>query len=397
MADTKVKAASKASNSASKAKTKAPQKAEEQQVATPPQDDAAQPVAEQAKQAKTTSANGKAAKKQVAAAEPAFDKETYMKWFESMMLMRRFEEKAGQLYGQQKIKGFCHLYIGQEACVAGAVSALEKGDKFITAYRDHAHPLALGTSPNALMAELFAKETGCSKGKGGSMHMFDKEVGFVGGHGIVGGQVPLGAGLAFAEKYNKTGKLCICYMGDGAVRQGALHEAFNMAMLWKLPVIFVVENNGYAMGTSVQRTSNVTDLYTIGEAYDMPSEPVDAMQVEDVHNAVARAAERARAGEGPSFLEFKTYRYKGHSMSDPAKYRTKEEVEGYRQRDSIENVRAVILERQYATEDELQAIDDRIKAVVAESVEFAEKSPFPPAEELYQDVYVQTDYPFIRE
>ncbi|TLM95624.1 pyruvate dehydrogenase (acetyl-transferring) E1 component subunit alpha [Hymenobacter jeollabukensis] len=320
-----------------------------------------------------------------------------MKWFESMMLMRRFEEKAGQLYGQQKIKGFCHLYIGQEACVAGAVSALEKGDKFITAYRDHAHPLALGTSPNALMAELFAKETGCSKGKGGSMHMFDKEVGFVGGHGIVGGQVPLGAGLAFAEKYNKTGKLCICYMGDGAVRQGALHEAFNMAMLWKLPVIFVVENNGYAMGTSVQRTSNVTDLYTIGEAYDMPSEPVDAMQVEDVHNAVARAAERARAGEGPSFLEFKTYRYKGHSMSDPAKYRTKEEVEGYRQRDSIENVRAVILERQYATEDELQAIDDRIKAVVAESVEFAEKSPFPPAEELYQDVYVQTDYPFIRE
>ncbi|RAK63268.1 pyruvate dehydrogenase (acetyl-transferring) E1 component subunit alpha [Hymenobacter edaphi] len=320
-----------------------------------------------------------------------------MKWFESMMLMRRFEEKAGQLYGQQKIKGFCHLYIGQEACVAGAVSALEKGDKFITAYRDHAHPLALGTSPNALMAELFAKETGCSKGKGGSMHMFDKEVGFVGGHGIVGGQVPLGAGLAFAEKYNKTGKLCICYMGDGAVRQGALHEAFNMAMLWKLPVIFVVENNGYAMGTSVQRTSNVTDLYTIGEAYDMPSEPVDAMQVEDVHNAVARAAERARAGEGPSFLEFKTYRYKGHSMSDPAKYRTKEEVEGYRQRDSIENVRAVILERQYATEDELQAIDDRIKAAVAESVEFAEKSPFPPAEELYQDVYVQADYPFIRE
>ncbi|MCC3156083.1 pyruvate dehydrogenase (acetyl-transferring) E1 component subunit alpha [Hymenobacter sp. 15J16-1T3B] len=320
-----------------------------------------------------------------------------MKWFESMMLMRRFEEKAGQLYGQQKIKGFCHLYIGQEACVAGAVSALHKDDKWITAYRDHAHPLALGTSPNALMAELFAKETGCSKGKGGSMHMFDKAVNFVGGHGIVGGQVPLGAGLAFAEKYNKTGNLCICYMGDGAVRQGALHEAFNMAMLWKLPVIFVVENNGYAMGTSVQRTSNVTDLYTIGEAYDMPSEPVDAMQVEEVHNAVARAAERARAGEGPTFLEFKTYRYKGHSMSDPAKYRTKEEVEGYRQRDTIENVRAVILERQYATEEELQAIDDRIKAVVAESVEFAEKSPFPPAEELYQDVYVQSDYPFIRE
>lgn len=385
MADTKVKAASKASNSASKAKGKAQQPAQEPQVETPKQPDSVQQP--------TPKGKGQPAAK----ADQAFDKETYMKWFESMLLMRRFEEKAGQLYGQQKIKGFCHLYIGQEACVAGAVSALEQGDKYITAYRDHAHPLALGTSPNALMAELFAKQTGCSKGKGGSMHMFDKSVGFVGGHGIVGGQVPLGAGLAFAEKYNKTGKLCICYMGDGAVRQGALHEAFNMAMLWKLPVIFVVENNGYAMGTSVQRTSNVTDLYTLGEAYDMPSEPVDAMHVEEVHNAVARAAERARAGEGPTFLEFKTYRYKGHSMSDPAKYRTKEEVEGYRQRDTIENVRATILERQFATEDELAAIDERIKAAVAESVEFAEKSPFPPAEELYQDVYVQSDYPFIRE
>ncbi|WP_345228105.1 pyruvate dehydrogenase (acetyl-transferring) E1 component subunit alpha [Hymenobacter koreensis] len=320
-----------------------------------------------------------------------------MKWFESMMLMRRFEEKAGQLYGQQKIKGFCHLYIGQEACVAGAVSALREGDKYITAYRDHAHPLGLGSSPNAIMAELFAKQTGCSKGKGGSMHMFDKEVGFMGGHGIVGGQVPMGAGIAFAEKYNKTGNLCICYMGDGAVRQGALHEAFNMAMLWKLPVIFVVENNGYAMGTSVQRTSNVTELYTIGEAYDMPSEPVDAMHVEEVHNAVARAAERARAGEGPSFLEFKTYRYKGHSMSDPAKYRTKEEVEEYRMRDSIENVRLTILEQGMASEDELNAIDEKIKGIVMESVEFAENSPYPPAEELYRDVYVQEDYPFIRE
>ncbi|KUG05984.1 pyruvate dehydrogenase (acetyl-transferring) E1 component subunit alpha [Solirubrum puertoriconensis] len=364
MADTKVKAASKASNSVGKAKNGA-----QQQGQAP----------------------------EAAAGNAEFNKDTYLNWYESMMLMRRFEEKAGQLYGQQKIKGFCHLYIGQEACVAGAVSALQKDDKWITAYRDHAHPLALGTSANALMAELFAKETGCSKGKGGSMHMFDKNVNFMGGHGIVGGQVPLGAGIAFAEKYNKTGNLCICYMGDGAVRQGALHEAFNMAMLWKLPVIFVVENNGYAMGTSVSRTSNVTDLYTLGEAYDMPSEPVDAMQVEEVHRAVARAAERARAGEGPTFLEFKTYRYKGHSMSDPAKYRTKEEVEGYRQRDSIENVRAVILERQYATEDELNAIDERIKAVVAESVEFAENSPFPPAEELFQDVYVQADYPYIRE
>ncbi|MDO7884852.1 pyruvate dehydrogenase (acetyl-transferring) E1 component subunit alpha [Hymenobacter cheonanensis] len=330
-------------------------------------------------------------------AQPEFPKETYLTWYEQMQLMRKFEEKAGQLYGQQKIKGFCHLYIGQEACVAGAVSALEKGDKYITAYRDHAHPLALGTSPNAIMAELFAKATGCSKGKGGSMHMFDKEVGFMGGHGIVGGQIPMGAGIAFAEKYNKTGKLCICYMGDGAVRQGALHEAFNMAMLWKLPVIFVVENNGYAMGTAVGRSSNVTELHIIAEGYQMPNEPVNAMNVEDVHHAVARAAERARNGEGPTFLEFKTYRYKGHSMSDPAKYRTKEEVEEYRHRDTIEAVRHTILTHNIATEDELAAIDERIKAQVQESVDFAEKSPYPDAAELYHDVYVQNDYPYIHD
>jgi len=329
--------------------------------------------------------------------ELEFSKEVYLTWYEQMQLMRKFEEKAGQLYGQQKIKGFCHLYIGQEACVAGAVSALEKGDKYITAYRDHAHPLALGTSPNAIMAELFAKATGCSKGKGGSMHMFDKEVGFMGGHGIVGGQIPMGAGIAFAEKYNKTGKLCICYMGDGAVRQGALHEAFNMAMLWKLPVIFVVENNGYAMGTSVQRTSNVTDLHVIAEGYQMPNEPVNAMNVEDVHHAVARAAERARSGEGPTFLEFKTYRYKGHSMSDPAKYRTKEELEEYRHRDSIEAVRHTILTQNLATEEELNAIDERIKVQVQESVDFAENSPYPDAAELYMEVYVQADYPYIHD
>ncbi|MDH5599276.1 MAG: thiamine pyrophosphate-dependent enzyme, partial [Cyclobacteriaceae bacterium] len=219
-----------------------------------------------------------------------FSKETYLEWFESMLLMRRFEEKSGQLYGMQKIKGFCHLYIGQEACAAGAISALEKGDKYITAYRDHAHPLGLGSDPKKIMAELFAKETGISRGKGGSMHLFDKEHNFFGGHGIVGGQIPLGTGIAFAEKYNKTGKVCICYMGDGAVRQGAFHEALNLAMSWKLPIIFVIENNGYAMGTSVERTSNVTELYTLGESYDMPSFPVDGMSVEDVHEAVAKAA-----------------------------------------------------------------------------------------------------------
>ena len=388
MADTKVKAAPKKSTATNGAAAKGKGKT----VATVRQPDPVMPGTD----APTAAASGSALPKKKATA-PAFPKETYMQWYEQMQLMRKFEDKAGQLYGQQKIKGFCHLYIGQEACVAGAVSALEIGDKYITAYRDHAHPLALGTSPNAVMAELFAKATGCSKGKGGSMHMFDKSVGFVGGHGIVGGQVPMGAGLAFAEKYNKTGKLCICYMGDGAVRQGALHEAFNMAMLWKLPVIFVIENNGYAMGTSVSRTSNVTDLYKLGLSYDMPSEPVNGMSVEDVHEAVARAAERARKGDGPTLLEFKTYRYKGHSMSDPAKYRTKEELEDYRHRDAIEGVRHTILTNNMATEADLEAIDEAIKAKVAESVEFAENSPYPTPDELYKDVYVQTDYPYIHD
>jgi len=323
-----------------------------------------------------------------------FGKDQYMFWYENMQLMRKFEEKAGQLYGQQKIKGFCHLYIGQEACAAGAISALKVGDKYLTTYRDHAIPLALGTPADAIMAELYGKITGCSKGKGGSMHIFDKKVGFVGGHAIVGGQIPLGAGLAFAEKYNKTGNLCICYMGDGAVRQGALHEAFNMAMMWKLPVIFVIENNGYAMGTSVKRTSNVTELYTIGESYDMPSYAVDAMKVEEVHLATEQAADRARRGDGPTLLEFKTYRYKGHSMSDPAKYRTKEELEAYKAQDPIEQVRDVIYKKKYATEADLEAIDAKIKVVVEASVKFAEESPFPDKSEAYKDVYVQEDYPF---
>lgn len=326
-----------------------------------------------------------------------FNKETYMTWFESMLFMRRFEEKAGQLYGQQKIRGFCHLYIGQEACVAGAMSALKKGDKQITAYRDHAHPIAMGSDPKAIMAELFGKRTGISKGKGGSMHMFDKENGFFGGHGIVGGQIPLGTGIAFAEKYNGTDNLCMCYMGDGAVRQGAFHEALNLAMTMKLPVIFVIENNGYAMGTSVQRTSNVTELYQLGEAYDMPSRPVDAMSVEEVHFAVAEAAERARKGEGPTLLEFRTYRFKGHSMSDPAKYRTKEELEGYKLKDPIELVRKTVLERKYATEEELKELDNEIKQRVQECVDFAEESEFPPASDAYTDVYAEENYPYILE
>jgi len=343
-----------------------------------------------AKKTKTTST-----RKTKVNAKPGFSKETYMYWYESMYLMRKFEEKAGQLYGQQKIRGFCHLYIGQEACAAGAVTALEKGDKYITAYRDHAHPLALGTDPKHIMAELYGKETGVSKGKGGSMHMFDKERGFVGGHGIVGGQIPLGAGLAFAEKYNKTKKVCITYMGDGAVRQGSFHESLNLAMHYKLPVIFAIENNGYAMGTSVQRTSNVHDLYTLGEAYDMPSRSVDAMNVEEVHHAIADAAERARKGDGPTLLELRTYRYKGHSMSDPAKYRTKEELEAYKKRDPIEQVKDSILKNKFATEEDLEKINKDIKDQVAESVKFSEESSYPSTDELYKDVYVQEDYPFI--
>ena len=325
----------------------------------------------------------------------SFSKEQYWAWYESMLLMRKFEEKCGQLYGMQKIKGFCHLYNGQEACAAGAVSALTPDDKWITAYRDHGHPLALGTEPKAIMAELYGKATGTTKGKGGSMHIFDKNKNFMGGHGIVGAQVPLGAGIAFAEKYLGTKNVCMCYMGDGAVRQGAFHEALNLAMLWTLPVIFVIENNGYAMGTSVKRTSNVTELYTLGEAYDMPSEPVDAMSVEEVHLAVSRAAERARKGEGPSLLELRTYRYKGHSMSDPAKYRTKDEVEEYKQRDPVEVVKNVLVENKWATDKEFEALETKIAGIVDEAVKFAEESPFPDPSEALTDVYVQPDYQFV--
>lgn len=324
-----------------------------------------------------------------------FSKETYLFWYERMLLMRKFEEKAGQLYGQQKIKGFCHLYTGQEACMAGAITALDKEDKYITAYRDHVHPIALGTAPKYIMAELFAKATGISKGKGGSMHMFDKERHLFGGHGIVGGQIPLGVGIAFAEQYKKTNNLCITFMGDGAVRQGAFHETLNLAMLYKLPVIFVIENNGYAMGTSVERSSNVTELYKLGVAYDMPAEPVDGMDVAAVHRAVAEAAKKARKGL-PSLLELKTYRYKGHSISDPAKYRTQEELEDYKQQDPIERVRTTIMERQLADEATLGIINNRVKELIAAAVTFAEAADFPKSEEAYEDVYVQKDYPFLK-
>ncbi len=330
-------------------------------------------------------------------AKSKFTKEQYLKWYEELLLMRRFEERAGQLYGMQKIKGFCHLYIGQEAVVAGAMSVLQPDDNMITAYRDHAHALGKGTSARAVMAELYGKATGCSKGKGGSMHMFDAKNRFFGGHGIVGGQIPLGAGIAFAEKYLGTKNLTVCYMGDGATRQGALHEAFNMAMTWLLPVVYIIENNNYAMGTSVERTSNVQELYKLGLSYDMPSEPVDGMSVEAVHEAMERAVNHARSGKGPYLLEINTYRYKGHSMSDPAKYRTKEEVEEYKAKDPIEQVLITIRSKKYATEAEIETINTRVRDTVEDSVKFAEESPWPDPAELYTDVYVQADYPYIKE
>jgi pyruvate dehydrogenase E1 component alpha subunit len=330
-------------------------------------------------------------------AKKKHSKQTYLKWYEQMLLWRKFEEKAGQLYIQQKIRGFCHLYIGQEAVVAGSCEAMEDGDKVITAYRDHVHPMALGVPAKEIMAELYGKKTGIVKGKGGSMHMFSKEKNFFGGHGIVGGQIPLGAGIAFADKYRGDKNVTLTYMGDGAVRQGAFHEALNMAMTWKLPVIFIIENNNYAMGTSVERTSNVSDLYKLGHAYEMPSEAVDGMSFEAVYEAVKKAADRARKGDGPTLLEMKTYRYKGHSMSDPAKYRTKEEVEDYKKQDPIQQVLNVIVKNKYASDEELEAIQERVKAEVEECVKFSEESPFPEAHELYEDVYVQSDYPFIKE
>jgi pyruvate dehydrogenase E1 component alpha subunit len=330
-------------------------------------------------------------------AKPKFSKETYVKWYKDMLLIRKFEEKTGQLYIQQKFGGFCHLYIGQEAIVAGTASACEKGDKHMTAYRDHAHPIALGTDPRVLMAELYGRTTGCSKGKGGSMHFFDKEKNFMGGHGIVGAQIAMGAGVAFAEQYNGTKNVAFVSMGDGAVRQGALHETFNMAMIWKLPVVFIIENNNYAMGTSVKRTTNVTDLSKIGLSYDMPSKVVNGMLPESVHDAIEEAANRARKGNGPTLLDIRTYRYKGHSMSDPQKYRSKDEVTDWIEQDPILHVLNTIKDNKWLKDAEISEIDEWVKNEVKESVEFAENSPYPEGKELYEDVYTQKDYPYIKE
>ena len=326
-----------------------------------------------------------------------FSKEQYLKWYKDMLVMRKIEERVGHLYIQQKFGGFCHLYIGQEAIVTGTISACNKEDKHITAYRDHAHPIALGLHPKYMMAELYGKKTGMSKGKGGSMHMFNKETNLLGGHGIVGAQIPMGAGIAFADQYKGNKAVTFCSFGDGAARQGALHETFNMAMMWKLPVVFIIENNNYAMGTSLKRTTNVEDMSEIGKSYHMPSFVVDGMSVEAVHYAIEEACVRARKGDGPTLLDIRTYRYKGHSMSDPQKYRSKDEVNTYKDKDPISQVLKTITDNKLASDAHIKKIQDEVKAIVEESVKFAEESPELGPEELYEDVYMQKDYPFIKE
>ena len=313
-----------------------------------------------------------------------------------MQLIRQFESKSEEMYKMAgKIRGFFHVYNGQEAIAAGCMTATNHEDPFITGYRDHGLALAKGMSPNAAMAELYGKATGCSKGKGGSMHLFDKANYFFGGHGIVGAQIGTGAGLAFAEQYRGSKNVVLCFFGDGAARQGMLHEVFNLAMLWKLPVVFICENNNYAMGTSIERTSNVIDIYKLADAYEMPSDKLDGMTPEIVHEGVARAVKRARDGEGPTLLEMKTYRYRGHSVSDPQKYRTKDEVEEYKDQDPIIKVRKTILENNFATEAALQEIDEKINVIVEASVKFAEDSPWPDDNEVLKDVYIDQNYPFI--
>jgi pyruvate dehydrogenase E1 component subunit alpha len=312
-------------------------------------------------------------------------------YYREMLLIRRFEEKAGQLYGMGLIGGFCHLYIGQEAVVVGLEANTKEGDKRITSYRDHGHMLACGMDPNGVMAELAGRSDGYSAGKGGSMHMFSEEKNFYGGNGIVAAQVPLGTGLAFADKYKGNDSVTFAYFGDGAANQGQVYEAFNMAALWDLPVIYVIENNQYAMGTSQQRSTSTRDIYTRGEAFGIPGEIVDGMDVLAVRDAGAKAIKHCRSGKGPYILEIKTYRYRGHSMSDPAKYRTREEVQKVREeRDPIEHVRSMLLANKYATEDDLKAIDKEIKGIVNESAEFARNSPEPDPAELWTDIYAET-------
>ena len=328
------------------------------------------------------------AKKPVKRKKPNVSAEELLKHYREMLMIRRFEEKAGQLYGMGLIGGFCHLYIGQEAVVVGLEAVAEEGDQRITSYRDHGHMLACGMDPKGVMAELTGREGGYSRGKGGSMHMFSAEKNFYGGHGIVGAQVPLGAGLAFANWYRGNDRVSFTYFGDGASNQGQVYETMNMASLWKIPCIFVIENNQYAMGTSLQRATTTPDIYTRGAAFGIPGEAVDGMDVLAVKAAGEKAVAHCRSGEGPYILEMKTYRYRGHSMSDPAKYRTREEVQKIKdEKDPIDHIREMITQGNHATDEDLKAIDKEIKKTVSEAADFATNSPEPALEELYTDIY----------
>ncbi|WP_099867742.1 pyruvate dehydrogenase (acetyl-transferring) E1 component subunit alpha [Pararhizobium haloflavum] len=337
--------------------------------------------------ARSTSGSGKSS---IAAPAPVdFKKEEELQAYNDMLLIRRFEEKAGQLYGMGFIGGFCHLYIGQEAVVVGMQMALKEGDQVITGYRDHGHMLATGMSPRGVMAELTGRKDGYSRGKGGSMHMFSKEKGFYGGHGIVGAQVSLGTGLAFANRYRENDNISLTYFGDGAANQGQVYESFNMAALWKLPVVYIIENNRYAMGTSVARASAQQDFSQRGASFNIPGIQVDGMDVRAVKAAGDLAAEHCRSGNGPIILEMLTYRYRGHSMSDPAKYRTKDEVQKMRsEQDPIEQVRKRLLDKKWASEDELKAMDKKVRDNVADSADFAQQNPEPDASELYTDILI---------
>lgn len=317
------------------------------------------------------------------------EKKKLLEMYRMMLLIRRFEERTAQMYGMQKIGGFCHLYIGQEAVGVGAVSALRPGDQFISAYRDHGHILAMGGDPNAIMAELFGKATGCSKGKGGSMHLFDVEKGFYGGHGIVAGQVPVATGMAFAAKYRKEDRVVLCSMGEGTVHQGAFHESLNLAKLWRLPVIYMIENNRYGMGTPLERASAIWDLSQKACSYDMARATVDGMDVLAVHQVVSEAVTRAIRDGEPTLIEARTYRFRGHSMSDPvhSHYRTKEEVEEQKKQDPILIFQDHLLKKKVLTQALIKQYEDEIKKIVLDAVDFAEKSPLPELEELYTEIY----------
>jgi len=332
----------------------------------------------------------KKARKRPVASRPKASKEELLEYYRQMLLIRRFEEKAGQLYGMGLIGGFCHLYIGQEAVIVGMQAAAIEGDTVITSYRDHGHMLACDMDPKGVMAELTGRAGGYSRGKGGSMHMFSAEKNFYGGHGIVGAQVPLGTGLAFAHKYNDDGGVNMAYFGDGAINQGQVYESFNMAQLWSLPVIYVVENNKYGMGTSIERASSTTELYKRGASHGIPGAQVDGMDVLAVKEAGEKAMKHCRSGKGPYILEMKTYRYRGHSMSDPAKYRSKEEVSKVRKEsDPIDNLREIMMDAKMVDEAALKEIDKNVKAIVTEAATFAQESPEPDVSELYTDILIE--------